>query len=319
LRAVLPAVEGGSPAPRIGELPEPIAGPGEILLRTRAAGLNHVDLLQLRGLYPPPAGESEIPGLEAAGEVIALGAGVTGWREGERAAALLAGGGQAELVAVPAGQAIRVPASWSDEEAAGLPEAAITAWTNLVVEGRLAAGECVLVAGATSGVGSYAIELAKALGAGRVVAVGREPERLARLESLGVDEVVTFEELAAAPRRADLVLDLVGGERLPTLLRSLVPRGRHVLVGLMAGRSATVDLGLVLRNRLELRGSVLRSRSRAEKADLVAAFAAFAAPRMERRELVPLVDRVFAFDDVAAAYDHLARGRPLGKVVLKLG
>jgi len=319
LRAVLPVESGGSATPRVGELPDPVAGPGEILLRTRAAGLNHVDLLQLRGLYPPPSGESEIPGLEAAGEVVGLGEGVSGWREGERAAALLAGGGQAELVAVPAGQAIPVPEGWSHEEAAGLPEVAVTAWTNLVVEGRLAAGESVLIAGATSGVGSYAVELAMALGAGRVTAVGRDPERLARLEGLGADELVTFEELAGAPRPADLVVDLVGGEHLPTLLRSLVPRGRHVLVGLMAGRSATVDLGLVLRNRLELRGSVLRSRSRAEKAELVGGFAAFAGERLARRELVPLVDRVFPFGDVAAAYDHLARGRPLGKVVVRTG
>ena len=320
MRAVLPTDPGRGATPALGELAEPVAGPGEVLIDVHATALNRADLLQIRGRYPPPAGESDVPGLEAAGIVAAVGDGVEGWSSGDRVAALLAGGGQAERVAAPAGQLIRLPTSWSFEEGAGLAEAAITAWTNLVAEGRLAAGERVLVSGATSGVGTLVIEIAKALGA-VVVAAGRDRQRLEVSRRLGADAVVLLEELPRALAgigEADLIVDLVGGEHLPRLLASLAERGRLVLVGLMAGRSAAVDLGLVLRRRLEIRGSVLRPRSRSEKAALVAAFTAFAAPRLERRELLPRIDAVYPFERVAAAYAHLEHDRPLGKVVLRL-
>jgi NADPH:quinone reductase-like Zn-dependent oxidoreductase len=172
-------------------------------------------------------------------------------------------------------------------------------------------------------VGLFAVELARALGA-RVVAAGRDRERTERLRERGAETVLTFDQLPeglfeAAPAGADLVLDLVGGEQLPRLLASLAERGRLVLVGLMAGASAEIDLQRLLRRRLELRGSVLRPRSRAEKADLVAGFLAFAAERLARRELVPAIDRVFPFAEIAAAYRHLERGRPFGKVVVTMG
>jgi len=320
LRAVLPPDPGGDSAPRLGELPEPIPAAGEALMQVSATALNRVDLMQLRGLYPPPVGASEIPGLEAAGVIVGLGAGVEGWRLGERAAALLAGGGHAERVAAPVGQLIRVPESWSWAEAAALPEAAITGWTNLVAEGGLRPGQTVLVSGATSGVGSYTAGLAKALGAS-VIAVARDRERLDRLPAPRPDRRLTFDEMSAAGPGldVDLVVDFVGGGELPRLLSALRPRGRLVLVGLMAGRTATLDLGDLLRRRLELRGSVLRSRPAVEKSDLVAGFTAFAAERLARRELVPLVERVFDFERIADAYAHLERGRPFGKVVVRFG
>jgi len=320
---------GGSAAepaflPRLEEQDEPTPGAGEVLVAVAAAGLNRVDLLQLRGLYPPPPGESAIPGLEAAGTITALGEGVEGWRVGDRVMALLAGGGQAEYVAVPAGQLLRVPENWSDEEAGGFPEAALTAWTNLVGEGRLREGESVLVNGATSGMGTVAVQLARQLGA-RVLATGREAARLERLRDLGASTLVPLADGAASAireatdgRGVDLVFDLIGGDTISRLLPALAPRGRWILIGLMAGSRAELDLGLLLRRRLTLRGSVLRPRSRAEKADLMAGFAAFAAPRLEARQLVPVVDRVFDFDRVADAYRHLARSRPLGKVVLRI-
>ncbi len=293
-----------------------------MLIAVRATALNRADLLQMRGQYPPPAGESEIPGLEAAGEVLKPGKHVSGWKVGERVAALLAGGGHAERVVAPAGQMIRLPASWSFEEGAALPEAAITAWTNLVVEGRLARGERVLVSGATSGVGTFVVQLARALG-GEVVGAGRDRERLETVGRLGAAGVVLLDELPDALSTGrgggpvDLVLDLVGGRHLPRLLASLAPRGRLVLVGLTAGRLAEVDLGLVLRRRLELRGSVLRPRSREEKAALVSGFIEFAGPLLERRELLPVVDRTFVWSEMGAAYEYLERGRPLGKVVVR--
>ncbi len=312
---VLPESRG---VPCLGEVAAPRAGAGEVVLAVRATALNRADLLQIAGQYPPPPGESAIPGLEAAGEIVELGAGVVDWRIGDRVAALLAGGGHAERVASPVGQLIRVPDSWSWIEAAALPEAAITAWTNLVVEGRLQPGERVLISGATSGVGTYVVQLARALGA-TVIAAGRDRERLEQLRRLGASELALLDELpgALAGNPAQLALDLVGGEHLPRLVASLAPRGRLVLIGLLAGRSATLDLGLLLKSRLTLTGSVLRPRSRAEKGELVAGFVAFAGERLARRELLPVVDRVFGFDSIGAAYAHVATGRPLGKVVVK--
>jgi len=321
VRALPPSPPGVVTPPRLSEQPDPVARTGEVLLAVRSSALNRADLLQIRGLYPPPPGESEIPGLEAAGEVLDVGAGVEGWRAGDRVAALLAGGGHAERVAVPAGQLLPLPDSWSFEEGAALPEAAITAWTNLVVEGKLQTGETVLVSGATSGVGYVAVQLARHLGA-EVVAAGRDLDRLTVLRDLGASVVLLGElpqALAGVGREGvDLVMDLVGGEALPRLLACLRPRGRLVLVGLMAGRRAEIDLAAMLRDRLEIRGSVLRPRSRGEKSDLVAAFRRFAEPLLVRRQLLPRIDRVFPFERISEAYDHLANGRPLGKVVLRV-
>jgi putative PIG3 family NAD(P)H quinone oxidoreductase len=324
VRAVRPWRAGDPAEPRLDELPEPSAGAGEVLIEVRATALNRADLLQVRGLYPPPPGESQVPGLEAAGVVLAAGAGVEKWQPGDRVAALLAGGGHAQRVAAPAGQLLPIPAGWSFEEAAALPEAALTAWTNLVAEGRLVAGETVLVAGATSGVGSLAVELARLLGA-RVLAAGRDRQRLERLAGPAVEIVLLGEALpehvhaATAGRGADLVLDLVGGEHFPRHLAALAVGGRLVLVGLMAGREATLDLGTLLARRARIVGSTLRPRPREEKAGLVAGFLAFAAPHLAARRLVPAIDRVFSFEELPAAYRHLERGRPFGKVVVRVG
>jgi putative PIG3 family NAD(P)H quinone oxidoreductase len=305
------------------EVPDPVPGAGEVLISIRATALNRADLLQLRGAYPPPPGESEVPGLEAAGVIAALGPGVVGPRVGDEVAALLAGGGHAELVAAPVGQTLPRPPGWSWEQAAALPEGALTAWTNLVAEGGLAAGETVLVAGATGGMGTSMVQLGAELGA-RVLAAARDPERLERLRPLGASETLRLDDdlpdrvrRATGGRGADLAIDLVGGPHLPRLLRALAERGRLVVVGLMAGREASIDLGLLLRRRLQIVGSVLRPRPRVEKARLVAEFFAFAAPALAAGRLAPIVDRVYAFDRIGEAYGHLDRGRPFGKVVVR--
>ena len=323
MRAVSPTA-GPEAAPELTECPEPTANHGEVLVRVAAAGINRADLLQLRGLYPPPPGESSIPGLECAGVIEELGPGVEGFAVGQRVMALLAGGGQAELAAVPAGQLMTVPESLSQTEAAGVPEAGLTAWTNLVVEGGLAAGDTVLITGAASGIGTFAVQLARELGA-RVFVSGRSLARLEALRPLGAEECFELgPELPAAVRArsggrgVDLVLDLVGGSWLPTHLAALAPRGRLVLVGLLAGAKAELDLGAVLTRRLTLKGSVLRSRSRAEKAALVAAFSAFALPRLHDGRLKPVIDRVLPFSDVAIAYTTLATSQALGKVVVEM-
>jgi putative PIG3 family NAD(P)H quinone oxidoreductase len=331
--AVLPAAPvaaqsegGGRPKPRLGELPTPGLRASEVLVAVRAAGLNRADLLQLRGRYPPPPGESEVPGLECSGVIEAVGAEVEGWSPGDRVMALVAGGGQAEQVAAPAGQLMALPETLSFEEGAAVPEAAITAWTNLVVEGGLEPGETVLITGANGGVGSFAVQLAHELGA-RVIAAGRNRERLERLRELGADDLVIdapglAEEVRGRTRReggvsgADLVLDLVGGELAAEHLGALCDRGRMVLVGVLAGRRAELDLGAVLRRRLTLRGSVLRSRPREEKAELVAGFTSFAGPRLADGRLRPVIARVFPFSEIADAYRAAEEGGQVGKIVV---
>jgi NADPH:quinone reductase-like Zn-dependent oxidoreductase len=218
-----------------------------------------------------------------------------------------------------------LPAGLSFAEGAAIPEAGLTAWTNLVVEGGLAAGETVLISGANGGVGTFMVQLAAALGA-RVLAAGRDLARLEPLRALGAAELLVLDnDLAARAREltggrgADLALDLVGGEHLPRLLAALAPRGRLVLVGLTAGRRAELDLGLILGRRLRLVGSTLRPRPRPEKAALVAAFGEFALPRLADGRLRPVIDRVFPFAEVAAAYAALEAGGVFGKIVLDLG
>lgn len=323
MRAVLPA----SPTfttPRLGEVPEPQPGPGDIRISVRACGLNHVDLMQMRGFYPPPQGESPVPGMECAGIVDEVGPGVERWRRGERVMALLAGGGQSEKVVAPEGQAMRLPESLSFVEGAALPEACLTAWTNLVAEGALEAGESVLITGATGGMGTMAVQLAHALGA-RVIAASRSRERLAKLPALGADAIFELGEglpaqvaRATGGRGADLALDFVGGPALNQALASLRPHGRLVLVGLLAGRKAEVNLDLILGRRLRVIGSTLRHRPRAEKAALVRAFSEFAEPLLSRREIRPIVDRVFPFTQIEAAYAALAEGGVAGKIVVTI-
>ncbi len=290
-----------------------------MLLAVRATALNRADLLQLRGLYPPPPGETEVPGLECAGEILELGPGVEGWAPGDRIMALLAGGGHGERVTVPCGQLLALPENLSFVEGAAIPEAALTAWTNLVTEGELREGEAVVVTGASGGVGSFAVQLGRELGA-TVIAAGRDLKRLARVGAHR--EVEDGPSLAEAirkirPEGVDLVFDLVGGELLDVHLAALRPGGRLILIGLMAGWRAELDLGRILRWRLRIRGSVLRPRSREEKAELVAAFSRFAAPRLADGRLRPVVDRVLPFERIAEAYAALEAGGVDGKIVVE--
>ncbi len=312
------------PQLRLEEVSDPVAGAGEVLLRVRATALNHADLSQVRGGYPPPPGESTIPGLEAAGVVESVGESVEGWRVGDRAMALLAGGGHAEKVAAPVGQLLPIPPSLSFVDAAAIPEAGVTAWANLVHEGGLQRGEVVLITAAASGVGSFAVQLARELGA-RVLVAGRSPERLQMLLPMGAEAALPLgEDLPARIREltggegVHLVLDLVGGEAIVQHLDCLRVYGRLVLVGLLGGGKATVPLFVLMRRRLRLIGSVLRARSRSEKAALVGAFGEFAAPRLADGRLRPIVDRVLPFAQIAEAYATLERGGVLGKIVLEL-
>ena len=326
MRAVLPDSPGPSanPRPVLGEVPEPRPATGEVLIRVRATALNRADLLQIRGLYPPPPGESRIPGLECAGEVEALGPEVTGYQTGDRVMALLAGGGQAEKVAVPVGQLMPIPGNLDFTAAAALPEVALTSWTNLVAEGHLERRQSVLITAAASGVGTFAVQLARELGAGVYVA-GRSMERLERLRSLGAEACIPLDVSLPEAVRAigdghgvDLVIELAGGARLSERLAALKSRGRLVLVGILDGAAAEIDLGDVLRRRLRLKGSVLRARSREEKARLVADFWGFAKDRLTDGRLRPVIHQVYPFEEIAEAYAHLERGGVFGKLVIQL-
>jgi len=323
VRAVLPPEDPRIPLPRVGDLPDPVPGPGEVLVAVEAAGVNHAELLQIRGQYPPLPGESDVPGLECAGRVV--GRESPGlWQPGARVMALLGGGGHATRAAVPTGQLMFLPDNLSFVEGGAIPEAGLTAWTNLVAEGELQAGETVLVTGATGGMGSFAVQLARELGA-RVLAAGRDAGRLEQLRELGVQEIcVAGSDLAQQVREAtggrgvDLVFDLVGGPSINAHLGALRDGGRLVLIGLLGGRKVDVDLGAVLSRRLRILGSVLRPRSRAEKARLVEGFSAFALPRLRDGRLRPVVEKVVPFERAAEAYKALDQGGTFGKIVLKM-
>ncbi|MFL6258293.1 MAG: NAD(P)H-quinone oxidoreductase [Thermoanaerobaculia bacterium] len=320
MRAILPA-DLSQPIPRVGELPDPVPEVGEVLVAVEAAGLNHADLHQMRGNYPPPAGESDVPGLECSG-VVLEGEKGSPWQPGTRVMALVGGGAQATRAAVPVGQLLPLPDNLSFIEGAAIPEAALTAWVNLVAEGGLQAGETVLVTGATGGMGSFTVQLARELGA-RVLAAGRSRERLELLRDLGIDEVCLEGANLAGQvkeathgRGADLVIDYTAGPEFGSHLAALANRGRLVVVGTVGSRRAEVDLGMILSRRLKVVGSLLRARPREEKAKLTEAFAAFALPRLLDGRLRPVVDRVFPLDRAAEAYKALGQGGAFGKIVL---
>ena len=314
MKAILVPAPGGPEALVFGEVPEPALRDGEVLVRVRATAVNRADLLQAAGKYPPPAGESEILGLEAAGVV-----------EGtdERVCFLLPGGGYAEKVAVPRGMLMPMPADLSFEEAAAIPEAWFTAYLNLFREGALAAGEVVLVHAAASGVGTAAIQLAKDAGAS-VVATVRSAAKAEALAALGADLVVdtTARDFAEAVEErfgkssVGLVLDPVGGVNLARNVRVMARCGRLVLIATMGGGSSELDLRAVLTKRLRLVGSTLRSRALAEKTDLTSAFVRDVLPGFADGRFRPLVDSVFPLDRAAEAHRRMAENANVGKIVL---
>jgi putative PIG3 family NAD(P)H quinone oxidoreductase len=306
-------------------LPDPVPGPGEVLIDVVAAGVNRADLLQRQGLYPPPPGASEILGLECSGVVTAVGPEVTDWRPGDRVAALLDGGGYAERVVAPATQLLAVPDQVDLAEAAGLPEAVCTAWSNLVTVGRLAAGEVVLVQGGSGGVGTIALQLAAALGA-TVLTTAGGPDRVARCLALGADvgidhrteDVAARVALATSGHGADVVLDVLGAGGLATNLRVLATGGRLVVIGLQQGRRAEVDLGLLLTRRASIHGTTLRSRPRAEKAAIVADVATHAWPLLgpEPIRMRPVIHQRIPLAEAGRAHSLLESGEVFGKVLL---
>jgi putative PIG3 family NAD(P)H quinone oxidoreductase len=317
-------VEGGKGPPgalKPAQMPRPEPGPGQILIRVRAAGVNRPDLLQRRGAYPPPPGAPETLGLEVSGEVAALGEGAPRWKQGDRVTALLGGGGYAEYATVDARHALPVPPGLDFIGAASLPETVFTVWANVFDIGHLASGESLLLHGANSGIGVTAIQMAKAAGA-RVFATVRGAHRLGEVAGLGADLVIDtgaedFAEAVRARGGADVVLDMVGGAYAPKNLACLNPGGRLVQIATLGGNVAEVDMGLVMRKRLSLTGSTLRPRSADEKARLARAVEETVWPWIAAGRLRPVIDRVFPLAEAAAAHAWLEEGGRLGKVMLE--
>ncbi len=304
------------------EVPDPVVREGEVLVDVAATAVNRADVSQRQGFYPPPPGGSEYPGLECSGTIAELGPGTdgTGWSVGDRVCALLTGGGYAERVAVPVGQLLPVPRGVSLTDAAALPEVACTVWSNLVMVGGLRAGQTVLVHGGGSGVGTFAVQFAKALGARVAVTAGSE-EKLARCRELGAEITVNyrtedFTEVLRAEGGADLILDIMGGSYLEGNLRSLATNGRLVIIGLMGGGAAEVDLGRMLVKRLSVQATTLRSRPAQEKATIVSGVLEQVWPLVEEGTIRPVVDRALPIEDAAEAHRVMESSAHTGKILL---
>jgi putative PIG3 family NAD(P)H quinone oxidoreductase len=325
VRAVVFERPGDESVLHVGEAPAPRCGPRDLRLRVHAAGVNRADLLQRQGLYPPPPGASPILGLECAGTVAEVGSEVRGWRTGERAMALLPGGGYAEEAAVDAGSALRVPAHLTDEAAAALPEVVLTVFLNVFQLGALPEGGTALVHGGGSGIGTAAIRMVKAAG-GRIVVTAGSEEKCRRCLEIGADRAVNYREAdfaeamreATEGRGADLVLDSIGAPYLDRNLRSLALGGRLVLIGLMGGAQGEVNLGPVVAKRLQILGSTLRARPAAEKAAIVAGFVGRFGEALERGLLDPVVDRVLPLERAAEAHRAMKASEHFGKIVLRV-
>jgi len=310
---------------RVAHVPAPCLGDGEVRIAVAGAGVNRADLLQRRGLYPPPPGTSEIIGLECAGTIIEIGAGVVSLAPGNRVMALLAGGGYATETVVPSVCVMRTPQDLTNLEAAAVPEVFITAYLNLFLIGGLESGSTALVHGGSGGVGTAAIQLAKCAGARVFVTAGSDDRCQACLE-LGADAAFSYrkDDFTAASIDAtdghgvDVVLDCIGGPYLDHHLDVLAPDGRLVVIGLQGGAQAELDLSRLLRKRLSITGSTLRARPADEKGRIIEAFIERFGPDLETGAIRPILDRVLPLDEVAEAHRLLAAGEIFGKLVLEM-
>lgn len=320
MKAILITQPGGPDVLAYGDAPDPQPAEDELLVRVRATAVNRADTLQRRGAYPPPPGASPILGLEMAGEVIRAAG---GWQVGDRVMAVVTGGGYAELVTVPIGMAMRIPDRLPFEQAAAIPEAFLTAYLNLFTLGKLQAGEVVLIHAGASGVGTAAIQLARAVGA-QVIATAGSPEKVACCVELGAALAIHYKHERFADRvleftqgrGADVVLDFVGAPYWNDNLRALAMHGRLMLIGMLGGSRGELDLGPIMAKRIIVTGTTLRRTPLPQKVALTQAFAEFALPRFERGELRPVVDTVLPLREAAAAHRRMEANENIGKIVL---
>ncbi|MFI6264293.1 NAD(P)H-quinone oxidoreductase [Micromonospora sp. NPDC051006] len=322
MRAITVPEPGGPDALVWTEVPDPAPGSGEVLVDVRASAVNRADLLQRQGHYPPPPGAPAYPGLECSGVISAIGPDVTGWQVGQEVCALLAGGGYAERVAVPAGQLLPVPAGVDPVDAAALPEVACTVWSNVVRLAGLRADETLLVHGGGSGIGTFAIQLGAALGA-TVLTTARRAKH-DRLRELGATQVIDYREQdfvdevrgATDGRGADVILDIMGASYLGRNVAALATGGRLAVIGLQGGRKGELDLGALLTKRATVTATSLRSRPLDEKAAIVRGVRDEVWPLVEAGKVRPIVDRRMPMAEAAAAHELVERSHHLGKVLL---
>lgn len=326
MKAIIVKEPGGPEAMEWKETADPTFEPSELLVRVQATAINRADLLQRRGLYPPPPGASPILGMEMAGEILEVGANCgSQWQPGQRVMALLGGGGYAEKVAVPALHAIPLPDNLSFEDGAAIPEAFLTAYLNLFVMGELKPGQSVLVHAGGSGVGTAAIQLACEAGASVFVTAG-STDKLERCRELGASGLINYKTEKFADRvreltngqGVDLILDFIGAAYFADNLASLALYGKLCLIGQLSGSKTELDLGLVMRQRLRITGTTLRARTVEEKADLTRRLTDFALPRFADGRLRPVIDTVFPISQAAEAHRYMESNQNFGKIVLEV-
>ncbi|OMH23672.1 NAD(P)H-quinone oxidoreductase [Tersicoccus phoenicis] len=326
MKAIQIQSPGGPESLVLTDVPDPRPAPGDVVIDVVAAGLNRADVNQRKGHYPPPPGESELPGLEVSGRISAVGDGVDGFEVGEPVCALLAGGGYAEKVAVPAGQVLPVPAGVDVADAAGLPETVATVYSNLYLQARLQPGETVLVHGGAGGIGTTAIQLGTALGSpvyvtassAQKIEASAQLGAVAGIDYTGEDFVERIHDLTDG-RGVDVILDVVGGAYLDRNLRALAPNGRLVIIATQQGSRAELNIGRLMSKRASVIGTTLRARPRAEKAEIMAAVREHVWPLIEAGRLTPLIDRRFPLTEAAAAHEYFDSGSHIGKVLLTTG
>ncbi|MCF8588862.1 NAD(P)H-quinone oxidoreductase [Gordonia liuliyuniae] len=307
------------------DLPDPEPAPGEVIVDVAAAGVNRADIMQRAGKYPPPPGASNVFGLEASGTISAIGDGVSGWAVGDDVCALLAGGGYAEKVAVPAAQVMPAPRGIDLVSAAALPEVACTVMSNVVMTGHLTPGELLLVHGGSSGIGTHAIQLAHALGA-RVAVTARNQTKLERCRELGADVLIDyttqeFDDVLAEQGGADVILDIIGAKYLGKNVKALATGGRLVIIGMQGGVKGELNIGALMAKRAAVIGTTLRARpvtGPGSKAMIVAETVARTWPLVESGDIAPIIDSTFRFDDADAAHERLNSGEAVGKVLLTM-
>ena len=322
MRAVEISEPGGPEVLKLAERPVPVPGHGQVVIKVAYAGVNRPDALQRAGAYAPPPGASDLPGLEASGEVVALGDGVTEWGIGDQVCALLPGGGYAEFVSTPAAHCLRLPEGMDLKQAACLPETYFTVWTNVFARGGLTGGERFLVHGGTSGIGTTAIQLANIFGA-RVFATAGSAEKCRVCTDLGAERAINyrdedFVEVLRAAGGADLILDMVGGDYIPRNVRALADDGRLVQIAFLTGPKVELNFAQVMARRLTITGSTLRPQSDLAKARIAQDLAEKVWPLLDAGRVAPVMDSEFPLEEAAAAHARLESAGHIGKVVLKV-
>ena len=324
MRAVVITHPGEPEVLQVQDVPDPQPQPGEVLIRVAAAGINRADLLQRQGHYAPPPGAPPYLGMECSGTIAELGDGVAGWSVGDEVCALMSGGAYAELVALPATQLMPVPSNIDLVDAAALPEATCTVWSMLFNAGRLQPGESALIHGGTSGIGTFAIQLAHVRGS-RVFTTAGTPRKVAFCKELGADVAINYRDEDFVERIAeetggdgvDVILDNMGAVYLPRNVRALGVGGRLVVLGLQGGRKGELDLGMLLAKRATVHAAALRSRSVAQKSEIVAETQHAVWPLIESGAVRPIIDRVLTLDDAAEAHRLVESSEHIGKVLLR--